>query len=99
MIKRLVGLPNETIKIEDGFVYINGEKLDEPYLLNGGPTPGGNKLEESMEYKISYDSYVFLGDNREESTDSRAWGAVQNELIIGRGLLVYYPLASFRAIK
>jgi signal peptidase I len=99
LIKRLVGLPNETIKLEDGFVYINGERLSEPYVLNGGPTPGGNKIEEGMEYKIAYDTYVFLGDNREESTDSRAWGAVPTELIVGRGLLVYYPLDSFRAIK
>ena len=99
LIKRLVGLPGETIKVFDGHIYINDELLEEPYIPVGTKTPAGEALKENVTYKISDGSYVFLGDNREESTDSRRWGAVPKDLIVGRGILVYYPFSAFRIMR
>ena len=65
----------------------------------GTVTKGKRILEEGPEYKIPQDSYVVMGDNREESNDSRDWGYVKKENIIGRVVLVYYPLKNFRFVK
>ena len=99
LIKRIIGLPEEKIQLLDGFVYINGEKLEENYLIPGTETRGKRILEEGPEYKIPEDSYVVMGDNRNESNDSREWGYIKTENIIGRTVLVYYPLKDFRFIK
>jgi len=99
LIKRVIGLPGENLKILDGNVYINGEKLTEDYLKEGTLTTGKRILEEGPEYKIPEDSYVVMGDNREQSNDSREWGYVKKENIVGRVVLVYYPLQNFRFVK
>lgn len=99
LIKRVIGLPGETFEIKDGFIYINGEKLNEPYLSDKVKTKGHKLLEEGPQYKIRDDSYVVLGDNREESTDSREWGYVDEELLKAKGVFVYYPLSNIRFIK
>ena len=99
LIKRVVGLPGENIMIKDGKVLINGEILSEDYLINAVKTEDGNSLREGVEYKIVDDSYVLLGDNRAKSNDSRDYGAVKRELLVGRGLFVYYPLSSMRLIR
>ena len=99
LIKRIIGLPGENIKIQDGKVYINGDELSETYLEDGTVTEGKRILGEGPEYKIPKDSYVVMGDNREESNDSREWGYVKKENIVGRVVLVYYPLQNFRFVK
>ncbi len=99
LIKRIIGLPEEKIQILEGLVYINGEKLNEDYLTPGTTTKGKRILEEGPEYKIPKDSYVVMGDNRNESNDSREWGYIKTENIVGRTVLVYYPLKNFRFIK
>ncbi|NLV74104.1 MAG: signal peptidase I [Chloroflexi bacterium] len=85
LIKRVVGLPGETISIHDGQVYINDQPLDEPYLSQ--PTNG------SMPPQLVPEGYVFvMGDNRGASNDSRAFGPVAQHEVIGRAWLRYWPL-------
>lgn len=85
-VKRLIGLPGETISERRGFVYIDGKKLDEPYVeqvrrddQTFQPTP------------IRADHYFFMGDNRSQSCDSRVWGTVPRENLIGEVFGVYWP--------
>ncbi len=101
LIKRVVGLPGEVFRISGGFVYINGKKLDEPYL---GPNIRTYELEngvikEDVDYPIDANSYVLLGDNRIQSTDSRYFGEVSKDSIVGRSFLVYYPIQRFRLVE
>jgi signal peptidase I len=99
VIKRIVGLPNEKITIVDGMVLINGTKLEEPYIQASIQTNPGKELKESVEYFIEPNAYVVLGDNRLESIDSREWGALKKEYIIGRAFVVFSPLDHFRLVK
>jgi signal peptidase I len=99
LIKRIVGLPEEKVMLKDGYVYINGEYLQEPYVPEGMMTREMRILESGFEYTIPVDSYMVLGDNREQSTDSREWGFVKSENIIGRAILVYYPLKNLRFVQ
>lgn len=98
LIKRLTGLPGETIRIRGGKVFINNVALEEPYLDNI-TTEGQSFLKEGLEYKIPENAYVMMGDNRIKSTDSREWGFVKKDLIVGRGVLVYYPLNRIRLVR
>ena len=85
LIKRVIGLPGETVAIHDGHVYINGQQLDEPYL---SVTTWG-----IMQPQIVPEGHVFvLGDNRGSSNDSRAFGMVSFDDIVGRAWLRYWPL-------
>ncbi len=76
-LKRLIGLPGETVEIRDGKVYINGKVLDEPYIK--GPAEGN-----SPPLILGSDRYFVLGDNRPNSSDSRAFGPIKGESILGR---------------
>ena len=84
LVKRVVGLPGDIIEIERGRVIRNGEPLREPYVLNGD-TGSVEPVE------VPPNSYFVLGDNRSGSTDSRAWGFVSEDHIIGRAWLSYWP--------
>ena len=85
LIKRVVGLPGETVEIRDGQVYINGDPLAEPFI-NGATGPGRN------EHVIVPPLHVFvLGDNRDHSNDSRSFGPVPIENIVGRAWVSYWP--------
>ena len=99
LIKRIIALPNELIRVENGLVYVNDEILTEEYLSETSPTRGNKALAEGVEYRVPVNSYVLMGDNREESSDSRSFGAVRSGLILGRALGVYYPLDSIRLIE
>lgn len=84
LIKRVVGLPGETLEIHDGQVYIDGEKADEPYLNQ--PTWG------TLDPILIPEGHVFvMGDNRQASNDSRAFGVVAFDDIIGRAWMRYWP--------
>lgn len=93
-LKRIVGMPGETLLIQDGLVYINGgsEPLEERYLA---VTPAGN----FGPYEIPEGAYFVMGDNRENSWDSRYWDNtfVEREGIIGKAVFSYYP--SFKVYK
>lgn len=98
LIKRIIGLPNEHIKVSGGGVYINGQKLDEPYLPQGVKTQGELFLAEGEEITIPDDQYFVMGDNRPGSSDSREWGTVKKEQIIGQAWFRYWPPQEFGLI-
>ena len=91
-IKRIIGLPGEKVSVQDHHVYINGEKLDEPYLANTVNTDPNEFLQAGQTVTVPADHYFVLGDNREHSSDSRAWGFITKESITGRAWLIYWPL-------
>ncbi|MBI2600925.1 signal peptidase I [Candidatus Daviesbacteria bacterium] len=98
-IKRIIGLPGETIKIANDKVLINGKVLEEDYLPNRTTTPSGNFLGEDDLIKIPENHYMVIGDNRPHSSDSREWGGVTKQEIIGKVLFRYWPPQSFGLIK
>jgi signal peptidase I len=101
LIKRVIALPGETFRISNGFVYINGVKLNEPYLQKDKPTNeiANGVILENVDYTLDSDSYILLGDNRTQSTDSRYFGGIHKENIIGRAFFVYYPLNRIRLLE
>ena len=99
-IKRIVGLPGETIAIHGGSIFIDNQKLNEDiYLPDGLRTRGGQFLPEGGEMKIPLDSYAVMGDNRISSSDSEDWGFLKKNDIIGVVIFVYWPVGSVRVIK
>ena len=85
-IKRLIGLPGEQIEIKDSELYINDILVQEKYL------PEGLTFEDYGPVEVPEDQYFMLGDNRNHSSDSRVWGFVDKELIVGKARLTYWPL-------
>ena len=98
-IKRIIGLPGETIQIKKGDIFINEKKLLEEYLPDNIKTQSGSFLKESQSLVIPMDQYFVFGDNRAFSSDSRAWGTVPRENIVGKAWLCYWPLDKFGLIK
>lgn len=98
-IKRIIGLPSSTITIEGGDVFINGENLEEEYLPEGLKTHSGTFLKEGQLFSIPEEQYFVLGDNRSHSSDSRKWGTVPKENIIGKAWLRYWPLNKFGLVN
>ena len=84
-VKRVIGIPGDTVEIRRGEVFVNGVSLDEPYVVNRDT---GNE----RPFNVDEDTYYVLGDNRRSSLDSRDWGTVPAENIVGRGWLRYWPL-------
>ena len=96
-IKRVIALPGEHVKIENGKVFINGEKLDESYLKEGVET---TSLDGPFTNFIVPDGYVFLmGDNRQQSTDCRRFGCIPIEKIEGKVLIRFWPLNVFGRVE
>ena len=83
-VKRVVGLPGETIQIHRGEVLVDDELLEEPYLTEKGSS-------NSRGLTLGEGEYYVLGDNRNYSNDSRAWGAVPRENVKGKVWMVYWP--------
>ena len=98
-IKRVIGLPGESIKVENSFVYINGQKLEEKYLPSDYQTMSGSFLKESVEQKVPEDEYLPLGDNRSHSRDGREFGTIPFQSIVGKAILRYWPLNALQIIK
>lgn len=81
--KRVIGLPGERIRMEDGIVYINGEALDEPYTIySDNPNPYALMNRDLDEITIPEGCYFVMGDNRDNSSDSRLFGVIPRENII-----------------
>lgn len=98
-IKRIIGLPGESIIIENGKVNIDRNILDEGiYLSENVETYGGSFIAEGTEVIIPAGQYFVLGDNRSSSSDSREWGFVPRDKIIGKSSIVYWPPSRFRVV-
>lgn len=91
-IKRVIGLPGETIEIHDGAVFVNGQRLEENYVSSATNWRGGDRAS----IQIPEDEFFMLGDNRENSSDSRSFGTVPKENIIGKSWLAYWPPGSIQ---
>lgn len=92
-IKRVIAGPSDTVMIRDNKVYVNGEILDEStYLPPGTITAPGTFLAEGESVTVPPGNYFVMGDNREFSSDSREWGFVPEDKIIGKSFFVYWPL-------
>jgi signal peptidase I len=98
-VKRVIGLPGDTIRVSDKRVFVNGRKLDEPYTIHVDPQvyPEGPFLPEPYRSRDHYPSfrippgeYFAMGDNRDRSSDSRFWGTVPRSHIKGRAFMVYW---------
>src|SRR3954469_22143288 len=105
-IKRVIGLPGETVELRDKKVYINGTPLDEPYVHFLSPPSGPSELHEvtSFDVRERYgpvtvppDHYFMMGDNRDNSQDSRYWGFMPRDYVKGRALFVYFSFGEEQA--
>ena len=90
-IKRIIGLPGETVRIANGTVYINDVSLKELYIA--APP------DYSSEWTVPKGQLFVLGDNRNNSADSHAWGFLPEENVLGKALVVYWPFADFKVIQ
>jgi signal peptidase I len=91
-IKRVIGLPGDTIRTDSTHVWVNGVLLKEPYISMAA-NPGGET------WKVPANEYFVMGDNRPVSDDSRDWGFVPKDFIIGKAVLVYWPVPSWELIN
>lgn len=103
--KRIIAEPGESILIHNGRVYVfneenpNGVELKEYYIPDDFYTSGGSRFPTDIKTLVPLDSYFVLGDNREKSSDSRAWGTVPREDIIGRAIFRYWPPSKIGIVK
>jgi signal peptidase I len=85
-VKRIIGLPGETWEMRNGYVYIDGVRLEEPYIAKDR-----RDVDNKPPYRIPKDEYYVMGDNRAQSCDSRVWGALPRSNVIGKVFAVYWP--------
>ncbi len=91
-IKRVMGLPGERVAIKDKQVYINGEKVFDKFAIHKDDECLSAKVsprDQMADLLLSNQSYFLLGDNRDFSYDSRFWGPVKKEMILGRAMIIY----------
>jgi signal peptidase I len=84
-VKRLIGLPGDTVSERNGYVYIDGRKLSEPYVQ------ASRRDHQSGTWHVPKGDYFFMGDNRAQSCDSRRWGPVPRKDLIGPVFATYWP--------
>lgn len=98
-IKRVIGTAGDSVGIQDGFVYVNGDRLDESkYLGSDVRTYAGSFLSEDEDVIVPDGEYFVMGDNRPFSSDSREWGFLKQKDIIGKSFFVYWPINNMRII-
>ena len=91
LIKRVIGLPGDLLHISGGQVYLNGQALEEPYIA-AAPLYDG-------EWTVPEGQLFVLGDNRNDSSDSHAWGLLPVENVIGKAVLIYWPPEDWNLIE
>jgi signal peptidase I len=92
-IKRVIGLPGDTVSLHDNSFWVNGEKVEEPYLAAGTPIFGGSYLAERQSIVVPPGTYFVSGDNRAHSSDSREFGPIAKEDFIGVAVFRYFPFS------
>lgn len=90
-IKRVVALPGDQVRITDGLVYVNNQPLYEPYIAEAPRYTGT--------WEVPPDEFFVLGDNRNNSSDSHMWGFVPRDDIVGRALLIYWPISEVTLLR
>lgn len=98
-IKRIIGLPGETIMVKNHSIYINDQLLNETYLPETITTEQKLFLREGVPYTIPDGYYMVFGDNRNYSSDSREWGPIQRNVIVGKAWIRYWPIDKLGTIK
>lgn len=106
LLKRVVGVPGDVLSLKDGRLYVNGEQAPESFVkrIDGSPEPslpGPDPMEPwslRRPFAVPTGMYFVMGDNRSDSADSRFWGLVTRDQIIGRGLAVYWPPTHLRGL-
>ena len=95
-IKRIIGVAGDTVEIrEDGIVYVNGDPLDEPYIYADGAEPDPTTTQGQDTWLIPDGEIFVLGDHRSASADSRVFGSIATDTVIGRAWLRYWPIDTF----
>lgn len=110
-IKRIVGVPGDVLQVRRGRLYVNGRRVSEPYVHRTGgsldPTLAMEPLDGSTmpkpwslasPYTVPADGYFVMGDNRTDSDDSRDWGVVPRDAVIGEGFFLYWPPRHWSAL-
>jgi signal peptidase I len=95
LIKRVIGLPGDVISTDSTSVWVNGKLLKEPYL----PPIYGPANPAARVWKVGSNQYFVMGDNRQYSDDSRSWGMVPRNFIVGKAVMVYWPLGNWQIIN
>ena len=93
-IKRVIGLPGETVDIRHGQLYVNGQLIPEPYV-----PPQYTDVTDFGPVKVPKDSYFVMGDHRISSNDSRVFGPVASQFIYGRAVFAYWPVDHFGSLS
>jgi len=93
-IKRVIGLPGETVDIRRGLLYVNGQLIPEPYV-----PPQYTDITDFGPVKVPKDSYFVMGDHRISSNDSRVFGPVASQFIYGRAVFAYWPVDHFGSLS
>ena len=94
-VKRVVGIPGDTIEIRDGYLYVNGDRYEEPYVDDEYRS---GRLNTFGPYTVPEGEYFVMGDHRNNSNDSRYIGPLDRDMIIGHAMQVLYPFSSWRPI-
>ncbi len=95
-IKRVIGLPGERIDLRNGSVFVNGHRLDEPYVYDHQPTEATG---ERTSFSVPLGAVFVMGDHRANSTDSRVFGPIPSSNIIGRAWLRYWPITTLSILQ
>lgn len=91
LIKRVIGLPGDTISVQNGMVSVNGQTLSEPYIA-AAPAYSGN-------WTVPDGQLFVLGDNRNDSSDSHSWGFLPFEKVVGKAVVIYWPPPLWEVIQ
>lgn len=99
-IKRIIGLPGDKVKVQNGHVFVNGKEIDETqYLSPSVPTNAGTFNTEGTEVAVPEGQYLVFGDNRPNSFDGRFFGPITRDKITGRAWVAYWPIKRAGTIK
>lgn len=99
-IKRVIAVAGDTVRVEESKVYVNNELLDESeYLSDTVQTPNGPFLEAGRTVTVPEGNFFVMGDNRPHSSDSREWGFLPREEVIGKSFFVYWPPQNMRMVS